>query len=56
VPILVLSSHVGSREETLAIEALAAGAVDVLPKGAPWSPEAGAALRRRILVLSRCAW
>lgn len=53
VPILVLSAHAGGREDTLAIEALAAGAVDCLPKAAPWGTDAGAGLRRRVLVLSR---
>lgn len=53
VPILVLSSHVRSRQDTLAIEALAAGAVDVHPKDPTWPDDAAAALRRRVLVCSR---
>lgn len=52
-PILVLSAHAATREATLAIEALAAGAVDCFPKDARWGAAAGAALRRRVLVLSR---
>jgi two-component system chemotaxis response regulator CheB len=53
VPILVLSGHIAGRGDTLAIDALAAGAVDVFPKPGAWTPEAGAALRRRLTVLSR---
>lgn len=53
LPILVLSSHAATRSDTLAIEALAAGAVDVFPKRATWEPTEAAALRRRIAVLSR---
>lgn len=53
VPILVLSAHVASRDDTLAIDALAAGAVDCFPKDPTWGPDASAALRRRVLVLSR---
>jgi len=53
VPILVLSGHIAARGDTLAIDALAAGAVDIFPKVPGWTPEAGAALRRRLAVLSR---
>ena len=53
VPILVLSSHVATRHDTLAIEALAAGAVDVHPKPPTWSDADAASLRRRIAVCSR---
>jgi len=53
VPILVLSGHISARGDTLAIDALAAGAVDVFPKTPGWPPEAAAALRRRLAVLSR---
>jgi two-component system chemotaxis response regulator CheB len=53
IPILVLSGLVAGRGETLAIDALAAGAVDVFPKHAEWTPAAAAALRRRVTVLSR---
>lgn len=53
VPILVLSGHIAARGDTLAIDALAAGAVDVFPKAPQWTPQAGAALRRRLTVLSR---
>ncbi len=53
VPILVISSHVSATTDTLAIDALAAGAVDCFPKDPRWGPEAAAALRRRVLVLSR---
>jgi CheY-like chemotaxis protein len=53
VPILVLSAHVAARGDTLAIDALAAGAVDVFPKDPGWPPEVAAALRRRLAVLSR---
>lgn len=53
VPILVLSAHAASREDTIAIDALAAGAVDVFPKRATWDADQSAALRRRIGVLSR---
>lgn len=53
VPILVLSGHIAARGDTLAIDALAAGAVDVFPKVPEWTPQAAAALRRRLAVLSR---
>ncbi len=53
VPILVLSAYAGSRDSALAIEALAAGAVDVFPKPSVWTAEEAAQLRRRIAVLSR---
>jgi len=53
LPILVLSAHVPSRDASLAIDALAAGAVDCFPKDPRWAPAAAGALRRRVLVLSR---
>jgi two-component system chemotaxis response regulator CheB len=53
VPILVLSGHIAGRGDMLAIDALAAGAVDVFPKVPDWTPQTGAALRRRLAVLSR---
>jgi two-component system chemotaxis response regulator CheB len=53
VPILVLSGHVAARGELLAVEALAAGAVDIFPKPPSWQPDAAAALRRRLTVLAR---
>lgn len=55
VPVLVLSAHAASRAETLAMQALDAGAVDVFPKPASWNEEQGNALRRRVAVLSRVA-
>jgi two-component system chemotaxis response regulator CheB len=53
VPILVLSGHIAARGDTLTIDALAAGAVDVFPKHPRWTPDTAAALRRRLTVLSR---
>ena len=53
VPILVLSGHVAARGDVLAVEALAAGAVDIFPKHPGWPPEAATALRRRVAVLAR---
>jgi two-component system chemotaxis response regulator CheB len=53
VPILVLSSHAASATDTLAIQALDAGAIDVFPKAEAWGPDAAAALRRRVGVVSR---
>lgn len=45
-PILVLSE--ASDGATPAVRALAAGAVEAMPKPATWTPEAGAELRRQI--------
>src|SRR3712207_3490052 len=39
VPVLVLSALIDSRHEALAVDALAAGAVDATPKPAVWDAE-----------------
>jgi two-component system chemotaxis response regulator CheB len=44
-PILVLSANVTGRESTEAVDALVAGAVDVVPKPATWSAADAEALR-----------
>lgn len=51
-PILVLSAHAPSRGATAAIEALAAGAIDVLDKEMLVDPRGVDALRRRIRLLA----
>jgi two-component system chemotaxis response regulator CheB len=51
VPILVVSAQAQQRDSTAAIEALVAGAADVLPTPAAWTPADADALRRRIRVL-----
>lgn len=48
VPILVLSAMVASRESASAVEALAAGAVDALPKPSRWTADEEAAVRNRV--------
>jgi two-component system chemotaxis response regulator CheB len=47
-PILVLSGVIGDADGTPAVEALAAGAVDALPKPARWDDTAERALRRQV--------
>lgn len=52
-PILVLSVHAPNRDTTVALEALDAGAIDLLPKPRSDDDAAAELLRRRIRVLSR---
>src|SRR5262249_12285551 len=47
-PILVLSGVIDSAAAAPAVAALAAGAVDALPKPARWTDEAAALLRRQV--------
>lgn len=54
-PILVLSASVASRGSVAAVEALVAGAVDVLPKPVRWSPAEEAALRSQVRLVSGVA-
>ena len=49
-PILILTDHVG-RESTEVMEALAAGAVDAIPKPTHWDDASAAALRARARLL-----
>lgn len=51
MPILVLSALVGSAGSSAAVEALAAGAVEALPKPTRWDADAEEQLRRRVRVL-----
>lgn len=53
-PILVLSSNVG-RESTAAVDALVAGAVDILPKPDTWSGADEDALRSRVRIVGGVA-
>lgn len=52
IPILVMSGH-DDGDHPEAVEALAAGAVDLFPRPVAWDHDAADALRRRIAVLSR---
>jgi len=52
-PVLVLSSLIEDRKSPRAVEALVAGALDVLPVPQRWTPELEAALRRTVRQLSR---
>jgi two-component system chemotaxis response regulator CheB len=54
-PILVLSASVADRESIAAVEALVAGAVDILPKPARWRAVDEAALRSRVRLVSGVA-
>jgi two-component system chemotaxis response regulator CheB len=54
-PILVLSASVADRESIAAVEALVAGAVDILPKPAHWGAADEAALRARVRLVSGVA-
>ena len=54
-PILVLSASVADRESLAAVEALVAGAVDVLPKPVRWSGAEEAALCARVRLVSGVA-
>ena len=47
-PILVLSANIAGRESVEAVDALVAGAVDVLPKPTTWSSAEEDALRARV--------
>jgi len=51
-PILVLSVHAPTRGGTVALDALDAGAIDVLPKPGAYDGAAAELLRRRVRVLS----
>lgn len=53
VPILVLSAFARERTDTLAIEALDAGAVEIFPKDLAWTADGAADLRRLVGVLGR---
>jgi two-component system, chemotaxis family, protein-glutamate methylesterase/glutaminase len=53
VPVLVLSAYARERSDTLAIDALDAGAAEIFPKDLAWSDEGSADLRRLLGVLSR---
>jgi two-component system chemotaxis response regulator CheB len=54
-PILVLSGNITGRESVEAMDALVAGAVDVLPKPATWRGEDEEALRAQIRLVSGVA-
>ena len=54
-PILVLSASVTDRASVTAVEALVAGAVDVLPKPTRWTPDDEATLRARVRLVSGVA-
>jgi two-component system chemotaxis response regulator CheB len=54
-PILVLSASVASRTSVSAVEALVAGAVDILPKPVRWSASEEAALRSHVRLVSGVA-
>lgn len=51
VPILVLSGAIAGRESTAAVDALVAGAVDVLPKPRRWDADVERTVRERVRVL-----
>lgn len=53
VPILVLSAFARERTDTLAIEALDAGAAEIFPKDLAWTGDGAADLRRLVGVLGR---
>lgn len=53
IPILVFSTAVGRAGSTAAVDALAAGAVDALPKPARWDKTAETTLRDRVRALGR---
>ena len=54
-PMLVLSATIADRSSPSAVDALGAGALDVLPLPPEWTPPLGAALRDAVRRLSR-AW
>ena len=54
-PILVLSGNIEGRESVAAVDALVAGAVDVLPKPVQWSPAEEEALRARVRLVGGVA-
>ena len=54
-PILVLSATVSGRESIEAVEALVAGAVDILPKPSKWDDDAERALRARVRIVAGVA-
>ncbi len=53
VPVLALSALIADRDAGLAVEALAAGAVDVLPKPERWDEAETTDLRRRLRRVAR---
>ena len=52
-PILVLSTQIENRQSPGAVDALVAGALDVLPAPVRWTPDLEAGLRRTVRQLSR---
>jgi len=54
-PILVLSAHVTGRDSTEAVDALVAGAVDVMPKPTTWSASDAEALRAHVRLVGGVA-
>jgi two-component system chemotaxis response regulator CheB len=54
-PILVLSANVTGRDSTEAVDALVAGAVDVMPKPATWSAGDAEALRAHVRLVGGVA-
>ncbi|TFD76036.1 chemotaxis protein CheB [Cryobacterium fucosi] len=52
-PILVLSTQIENRQSPGAVDALVAGALDVLPGPVRWTPDLEAGLRRTVRQLSR---
>jgi two-component system chemotaxis response regulator CheB len=54
-PILVLSGNITGRESVEAMDALVAGAVDVLPKPTTWTVEEEEALRAKVRLVSGVA-
>lgn len=53
--ILVLSANITGRESVEAVDALVAGAVDVLPKPAQWTPADEEAVRARVRIVGGVA-
>jgi len=51
-PILILSARIGDRQSPSAVQALVAGALEVLPRPAQWTAELGAELRRTVRLFS----
>ena len=52
-PVLVLSGGIDGQNSAAALDALALGAVDALPRPAHWTPEAGAELCRAVRQISK---
>jgi two-component system chemotaxis response regulator CheB len=51
-PILILSARIDDRQSTSAVQALVAGALEVLPRPAEWTAELGAELRQTVRLFS----